>query len=223
MYCRRMTLEAEKSHPLGSEDAPSSAATPKNDEGKEKEPWRRKVLLQTAGGIATVLAAFITGNYLIGNTEKAFLKEQRIVAYGEYVEDLLTLELKYKDGTKVLEKLLSEQASIVQGSPSEEAKASILKAQVLFDELETALDDVTRSKSVVDVVGSRDVVAVGETSINLYGRLKGEMQDHLLARSTGAAPPESALPSQEALSTMRTEGREPFSGKARANLAIPDQ
>lgn len=209
----------------------SPAASGKTDEtGNEK--LIVAVVSAVLGGIAALLVAWATGYYtmasaertgayLLRNSENEFLREQRIAAYGDYIEDLLTLEQKYRTAADLMKPPGAPAQK--QASESVEGATAVDQALTLIDELEVAMNDITQAKSVVDVLGPSAVEKAGETAINCYGPLKGHMQYNLLEWSKPDGGTPAAKPTdEEALRRMQEIGREPFTIEARKSLDTPD-
>lgn len=225
--------------PAPSDVPPGSDASSgsKDDKDEGKGPLWHKIAVAVASGVAGALIAYfaalkgaeVAGEYQLRNAEKTaelqlshseteFLRNQRIAAYGKYVQDLLLLEQKYERAEKFL-----TEAPLVTTAEEDQSKVQAERAQkavVLRGELDAAMDAITQSKSVVDVVGSAEVVSAGETAINKYGEQKGNMQ-YDLDTLTNVSP----LPPGEKYKTTRDlllkDGRQPFTDRARENLKVP--
>ncbi len=203
-----------------------------------REPtWKQNLAVAVAGALAGALltgigaylvaqeagrhslrTAEITGDYLLRNSENEFLREQQIAAYGDYIEDLLTLEEKYREAVEIIAPAVPTD----EKQASEEATKAAQRALELRGEFDDAMDGITQSKSVVDVVGLDAVKSAAKTAIECYGPLKGEIQNHLAAHSAKKPIPPMTQTYVQALDKMHDVGREPFTTEARKSLDIPD-
>lgn len=228
LYCRRMTLEAEKSlTPSGEAPAPAAA-----EPIQEKETWKQKVILAVVGGVVGAAlgaggalgVAALTGEYLLRNADKTgeyvlrasegeFIRDQRTAAYGAYIRDLVAFENKYREAAVYL---VGREVAVESRPVSE-------RVLTLQTELQEALEAVRQSKSVVDVVGATEVVVAGQKAIDIYGERKGQVEVLLEEHKLGAQLSPVDQRFAEGMSQMQKEGREPFSVKARESLSIPDQ
>lgn len=235
--------------------APTDPTPDSRSESKEKEPtWKQHLLIASVGALVgalvTALGAYkvaeaageyslqtaeVTGKYLMRNSENEFLREQQIAAYGNYIEDLLILEEKYRESVNLLQPVETTD----KGQTSEGAATSPKNPSDLRRELDVAMNELTQTKSVVDVVGPDAVKQAAQTAIDCYGPLKGDMQNHLAAPISQSNPSalvaiesspkdaKKAVPClgptfDEALDQMQKVGRDFFTDEARKSLNIPE-
>ncbi|MFD0044720.1 hypothetical protein ACFVGV_05970 [Pseudarthrobacter scleromae] len=154
----------------------------------------------------------MTGDYLMRNADKEFLREKQMVAYSDHIQDLLILEQKYAAAAEFLKK--------TPEGPENKAP----RASELIGELDVAMNDVTQSKALVDIVGSDEAAAAAVTAIDSYGQHKGSMQWLLaiVARGGIFQGSEEFEKFEKSASEMREFGRDPFTKQVRRDLGVAD-
>jgi hypothetical protein len=172
-----------------------------------------KLALVALGGVIGVGGALgsavVAGNYQTTNSQKDFVRQQRITAYANYLHDLLAFEDTYAEATRVLT------------SPAGQAPSGSTPAPtVVSDELQVDLEKMKQSKSFVDIVGSDAASEAAAKAIDAYGPVKGELQDQLLARSKNSSVPPPVVPYDKKLTDLQDNGRDPFTRQAKEDLGI---
>lgn len=191
---------------------------PRHAEGISGQVARRWVpgvltFVTSVAGSAVVAAgvgAWITGLEDAANAEAEFFRNQRISAYAAFTHDLIVFEDDYRKASELLQLPKEQTPSLSAAGPSE-----------LIRTVDLDLDNLRKSKAMVDIVGRQAMSDAARDAINMYGPAKGEISDNLTARLKGTVALHAGTYS-ETLTKMQTQGRDVFTDDAKKDLGVPN-